>query len=130
MTGKVVRPESVPLYRNADGTQRFRPTHDRTDTAAQGSSGGLYWVAGHSRNDPDIHPTCDELYYIVHGQGTIWFGDEAQPLRAGDTVVVPAGTTHHIVNDGDEDIELFFVFVPPPPSSTGTGVPRGFTLVD
>jgi uncharacterized cupin superfamily protein len=53
------------------------------------------------------HRAEEELFFIVRGRGTLRYGDETRPLRAGDLVFCPTGgpeTAHQIVNDSDEEL--------------------------
>ncbi|WP_434712699.1 cupin domain-containing protein [Rhizobium sp. YTUHZ045] len=49
------------------------------------------------------HHVEDELFYVIAGTGEYRFGDERQPIKAGDVLGAPAGgpeTAHQIINTG------------------------------
>ncbi len=45
----------------------------------------------------------EEVYYLLHGEGTMTVGDEQQKVSAGDAIWLPHGIPHSLVNDGDEN---------------------------
>ncbi len=48
-----------------------------------------------------VHHANDELFVILAGEGTLRFGDERYPVRAGDVIVCPAGgpeKAHQLIN--------------------------------
>jgi uncharacterized cupin superfamily protein len=53
------------------------------------------------------HRGEEEMFFIVKGRGTLRYGDERRPIRAGDLICCPTGgpeTAHQIVNDSDADL--------------------------
>lgn len=53
------------------------------------------------------HRAEEEMFFIVRGRGTLRFGSETRPIRAGDVICCPTGgpeTAHQIINDSDEDL--------------------------
>jgi uncharacterized cupin superfamily protein len=46
------------------------------------------------------------MFFIVKGRGTLRYGDERRPIRAGDVICCPTGgpeSAHQIVNDSHQD---------------------------
>src|SRR3978361_1351677 len=41
-----------------------------------------------------LHANANEIQYILEGTGTIWLGDKEVPVKPGDLLVIPKGTTH------------------------------------
>ena len=44
------------------------------------------------------------MFFIVRGRGTLRYGNETRPIRAGDVICCPTGgaeTAHQIINDSD-----------------------------
>ena len=55
------------------------------------------------------HQVCEEMFFILEGEGTLKFGDEEFPLRAHDVVACPPGgreVAHQIVNTGTSDLKF------------------------
>lgn len=51
------------------------------------------------------HHANDEMFVILGGSGTLRYGGESYPLRAGDVVMCPAGdpeTAHQTANLGSD----------------------------
>ncbi len=53
-----------------------------------------------------FHRTSEEIYTFTRGMGRMHLGDQEGPVRAGDTVVIPPGTSHKLVNTGPEPLVL------------------------
>ena len=52
------------------------------------------------------------MFFIVKGSGTLRYGDETRPIRAGDVICCPTGgpeTAHQIVNDSDAELAYLSV---------------------
>ncbi len=62
-------------------------------------------VGDHSHTDEA------EVYHCIRGEGWIRDGKEEVAVAPGDTVVVPAGTTHGIKNMGLEDLVVLALVV-------------------
>ena len=53
------------------------------------------------------HHAEEEMFFIVRGKGTLRYGNESRPIRAGDVICCPTGgaeTAHQIVNDSDAEL--------------------------
>ncbi len=61
----------------------------------------------------EVHGAVDQLLYVVKGRGIAVLGDVKETLAKGAMFCVPAGTTHNVVNTGDEPLKLFTVYSPP-----------------
>jgi uncharacterized cupin superfamily protein len=58
------------------------------------------------------HRGQEEMFFIVEGRGTLRYGDETRPVRAGDVICCPTGgpeTAHQIVNDSDAPLAYLSV---------------------
>jgi mannose-6-phosphate isomerase-like protein (cupin superfamily) len=58
-----------------------------------------------------IH-TVDQILTFTSGIGLAQVGGAEQPIKAGDMVVVPAGTKHQFLNKGDIPLVLYTVYSP------------------
>ena len=58
------------------------------------------------------HHAEEEMFFIVRGRGTLRYGAESRPIRAGDVICCPTGgadTAHQIVNDSDAELAYLSV---------------------
>ena len=58
------------------------------------------------------HRGEEEMFFIVRGEGTLRYGSETRPLRAGDFICCPTGgpeTAHQIVNDSAGELAYISV---------------------
>lgn len=56
---------------------------------------------GHA-SDYHQHDDKEQIYYILEGEGTVVAGFDAFPVKEGDTVYLPIGVPHVILNDRHE----------------------------
>ncbi|WP_415379110.1 cupin domain-containing protein [Halosimplex sp. TS25] len=69
---------------------------------------------GQSTGGPDnLHAESDQWCYVVSGAGRATVDGEDVRFDAGDLLVIEAGETHEIENDGDEPLETLNLYVPP-----------------
>ena len=58
------------------------------------------------------HRAEEEMFFIVKGRGTLRYGSETRPIRAGDFICCPTGgpeTAHQIINDSDAELAYISV---------------------
>ena len=63
----------------------------------------------------EVHPAVDQFFRIEEGAARFVFnGEEKHLVRAGDAVVVPAGTYHNVINTSStQPLKLYTVYTPP-----------------
>jgi len=59
-----------------------------------------------------FHPDTEEIYYVLHGSGTMAIVDERCSVGAGDAIAIRAGDRHQILNTGPEDLVFLCCCVP------------------
>jgi len=52
----------------------------------------------------------EELAYVLRGSGKIRLEDRDVPYAAGEGIYIPAGVSHAVVNDGQEEVIMVFAF--------------------
>ncbi len=52
------------------------------------------------------HRNRSEYWLVAKGQARVERGEEVQLLHPGDSCFIPAGTTHRIYNDADEELHI------------------------
>lgn len=60
----------------------------------------------------EVHDV-DQFIRVESGQGEAIVNNQSHSLRDGSVVIVPAGTTHNIINSGEEDMKLYTLYMPP-----------------
>lgn len=67
----------------------------------------------------EIHQDTDQIIRIEHGMAMVQMGNDKwnldfnQNLREGDTVFVPAGIWHNIINTGRRVLKVASIYAPP-----------------
>jgi mannose-6-phosphate isomerase-like protein (cupin superfamily) len=62
--------------------------------------------------DAHYHRKSEEIYFFTAGAGRMRLDDNEQPVRAGDTVVIPPGVEHKLWADRDVDLVLLCCCAP------------------
>jgi quercetin dioxygenase-like cupin family protein len=57
--------------------------------------------------------TAEETQFFLGGTGELVLDDGVRPVRAGDVVVLPAGTAHDLRNTGTDDLRVIGFFSAP-----------------
>jgi mannose-6-phosphate isomerase-like protein (cupin superfamily) len=60
----------------------------------------------------EVHK-LDQFFRVEEGSGEAVLDGVRTPIRAGFAVVVPAGTTHNIINTGTVPLKLYTLYAPP-----------------
>lgn len=67
----------------------------------------------------EMHADRDQFLRVEQGSGTLTLGPsehevaERHRLEADWAVVVPGGTWHNVVNDGETELRLYSLYAPP-----------------
>jgi mannose-6-phosphate isomerase-like protein (cupin superfamily) len=61
----------------------------------------------------EVHDGIDQVLVFVDGSGEADLAGTTRPVRAGEVVVVPAGTRHNFRNTGGGPLRLYTVYGPP-----------------
>lgn len=59
-----------------------------------------------------IHPTMDEVIYIISGQAEQWLEKEKKILEAGEAVYIPKKMVHASFNESDEPLSFLAILSP------------------
>jgi mannose-6-phosphate isomerase-like protein (cupin superfamily) len=63
---------------------------------------------------PELHRhDYDEVILVQEGRATCVAGDERRDVKAGDIIVIPAGTPHSFVNSGDTPLRQIDIHASP-----------------
>jgi mannose-6-phosphate isomerase-like protein (cupin superfamily) len=66
----------------------------------------------------EVHDTHDQFLRIEQGQATVNMGPNKEQLQvwqasSSDAVVVPAGTWHNLVSNGEVPLKVYSIYAPP-----------------
>jgi mannose-6-phosphate isomerase-like protein (cupin superfamily) len=81
--------------------------------------------AGDPPRKPHVHTSFEEVIYVLTGEGVTETKGRAQPVRAGDTILIPQGEPHVTHNTGSGTLQLL-CFFPTPDVAAGTRDLDGF----
>jgi quercetin dioxygenase-like cupin family protein len=65
---------------------------------------------GEPLRGPHVHHDFEECIYVLSGEGTTVTETARHPLRAGDTILIPAGEPHVTRNTGTTALVLLCFF--------------------
>ncbi|QPV61754.1 cupin domain-containing protein [Halosimplex litoreum] len=92
----------------------FEGFFDVRQTTDDAQAAQMTLSPGQSTGGPDnLHADSDQWCYVVSGSGRATVDGEDVRFEAGDLLVIEAGETHEIENDGDERLETLNLYVPP-----------------
>ncbi len=61
----------------------------------------------------EVHPDNDQVLYLVGGRGKVVLNGQEQAFEIGDVVLVPAGTRHNFITDGQKAMKIITAYSPP-----------------
>lgn len=61
----------------------------------------------------EVHADTDQVLYLVAGEGKVVLNKEEMPFKAGDLVLVHAGTEHNFITVGSEPMKIITTYSPP-----------------
>ena len=63
-----------------------------------------------SSMEEEVHPESTHVFYILEGSMQVLQGGESIGiLEVGDSVIIPAGDFHEVVNAGEEDLSFLAI---------------------
>lgn len=61
----------------------------------------------------ETHGHVEQILFVLSGQGEAILNGQKQAIGGGSVVVVTPGTSHNIVNTGNESLKVYTVYAPP-----------------
>jgi len=107
-SGKVTDATQLPVEQNAWGTLQWVCNERLMPGSAQ--TVGLATILPGKQNPVHYHPNCDEVLYVISGQGLQSYDGRTILLKAGMTIRIPAHVKHNIVNTGNETLRTLVSF--------------------
>lgn len=107
----------VNVFEDIEGTEFPAGRRTRVIIGENGAINGDYFCQGYVVIYPGgsvplhDHVTV-ETYTILKGRGMMTVDCETLAVKEGDTVYMESGKSHGLVNNGDEDLHMMFVYAP------------------
>ena len=60
--------------------------------------------------NPHSHPGMEEVIYVQKGSGKAWVDEKTDAIRPGDTILIPPGARHMMINTGKNPLVLLCAF--------------------
>ena len=61
----------------------------------------------------EVHVENDQYFRFEKGEGKVVIGESEYRVTDGDTVIVPAGTQHNVINISEsEDLKMYTIYTP------------------
>lgn len=61
----------------------------------------------------EIHPENDQFFRFDAGQGKVLINDSEYTVVDGDTIIVPSGAKHNVINTSEtESLKLYTIYSP------------------
>ena len=113
-TGSIVYVQEVDTLRFDWGDLKF--LSEPQVTGAERFSFGMVVLAPGKGHDRHNHPGCEEIIYVVSGEGQQMIDDQpAVQVRPGASIYIPADVYHSTLNTGWEPLRLIVVYSPAGP---------------
>jgi mannose-6-phosphate isomerase-like protein (cupin superfamily) len=106
--GKVTDAAQLPIEKSAWGTLQWVCNEKLMPGSAQ--TVGLATILPGRSNPVHFHPNCEEVLYVLSGEGTHSYDGRTVDLRAGMTIRIPAKVKHNLVNTGTEPLRTLVSF--------------------
>ncbi len=103
----------VPSFRASDDTILQEVVHPKNDPVVLPYSLAHASLEPGCRSLPHILRKSDELYIIVSGEGLAFLAGEEVKLKAGDVLLIPAGSEQYVVNTGAAPLRFLCIVSPP-----------------
>jgi mannose-6-phosphate isomerase-like protein (cupin superfamily) len=107
-SGKVTDAAQLPVEQSAWGTLQWVCNEKLMPGSAQ--TVGLATILPGKRNPVHYHPNCEEVLYVISGQGLHSYDGRTIALKAGMTIRIPAKVKHNMVNTGTETLRTLVSF--------------------
>ncbi len=59
---------------------------------------------------PHSHREMEEVIYVQKGSGKAWVNGEVTSIHTGDTLLIPSGARHMMINTGRKPLTLLCAF--------------------
>jgi mannose-6-phosphate isomerase-like protein (cupin superfamily) len=107
-SGKVTDSAQLPVEKSDWGTLQWVCNEKLMPGAAQ--TVGLATILPGKHNPVHYHPNCEEVLYVISGEGLQSYDGQTVALKAGMTIRIPANVKHNFTNTGTEILRTLVSF--------------------
>ncbi len=107
-SGTVTDAAQLPVQKNDWGTLQWLCNEKLMPGSAQ--TVGLATIFPGKQNPVHFHPNCEEVLYVISGQGLQSYDGRTILLTPGMTIRIPAKVKHNMVNTGPEALRMLISF--------------------
>lgn len=61
----------------------------------------------------EVHPETDQFFRVEEGKVKVIMNGEENILEEEMVAIVPAGTSHNVINVGEEVVKIYTIYTPP-----------------
>ena len=107
-SGKVTDAAQLPVEKSDWGTLQWVCNGKLMPGAEQ--TVGLAMILPQKHNPVHYHPNCEEVLYVISGEGVQSYDRQTILLKAGMTIRIPPKVKHNLVNTGKEPLRTLVSF--------------------
>lgn len=107
-SGKVTDATQLPIEQNEWGTLQWVCNGKLIPGAEQ--TVGLATILPGKQNPVHYHPNCEEVLYVMSGEGIQSYDGRTVLLKAGMTIRIPIQVKHNLRNTGREPLRTLVSF--------------------
>ncbi|MBD14167.1 MAG: hypothetical protein CMJ72_03255 [Planctomycetaceae bacterium] len=107
----VINLTEVPAFTTKDGSEIRELLAHRNSCLSNQSLAEARLPVG-ACTAPHYHPLCEEIYYLLVGEGLMQIEDDVRRVTRGDAIAIPPGTRHQITNTGDVPLQFLCCCAP------------------
>ncbi|HTL57862.1 MAG TPA: cupin domain-containing protein [Candidatus Limnocylindrales bacterium] len=105
---KITDAAQLPVEKNTWGTLQWLCNGKLMPGAEQ--TLGLATILPGKQNPVHYHPNCEEVLYVIGGEGMQSYDGRTVLLKAGMTIRIPAHVKHNLINTGTESLRTLVSF--------------------
>ena len=107
-SGKVTDAAQLAIERNDWGTLQWVCSGKLMPGAEQ--TVGLATILPGKQNPVHYHPNCEEVLFVISGEGVQSYDDRTVALKTGMTIRIPPNVKHNLTNTGKEPLRTLVSF--------------------
>jgi mannose-6-phosphate isomerase-like protein (cupin superfamily) len=104
--------DAAEPFTTADGST-IRSLLDRSNAPVANQSLAEATIAAGEATRRHYHRASEELYFLLDGEGRMEIDGASRTVRAGDAILIPAGSRHQITADAGAAIRMLVCCAPP-----------------